>query len=261
MRIANSTQQTRRGSSIALLAITVINVILLITLTRIVYSGSITGGLTQIVPALKVTVANQPDSPLLITIVSIDDSNPSRAVARYLLRNVSNKAIKGFTIVEREKREQGENLNPNTIDYAFSSLPPQGYVEGLQLQRFQPGGEVNLSIDFVQFTDGVSWGEDAEKGSETIAGRDAGRARAIAVVRELSDHRRTNEMIDLLKKDTTTVETPTVDSKQTPKWQGGFTQGYRSVLSLLRSTLEKQGVNSVLPKLEEFERVLRKEGR
>ena len=241
-------------------AVTVLNILLVAFLLNIAFFSHVSGGASQDTQTPAVIVANQPDSPLLIIVTRVDSSISPRPLVSYILQNKGDKAIRGYTIAEREKTSQSENITATTIDYATKLLAPKGYNRDSFADRpySQTLQELSLSVDYVEFEDGTSWGEDTYKGSETIAGRRAGQVRAVEEIKSLLG-RQSPEAMSFLSQEITDVISPAPDPKQSIKWQIGFQNGYKSVLALLQSAYRKSGAAALSAKLEDMAKAIRKE--
>ncbi|MDQ3800668.1 MAG: hypothetical protein M3384_14570 [Acidobacteriota bacterium] len=252
------------GKYIFPLLVTVgLNLLLISFLLKVSFSQEVYSNTNQKKQPLKVSVENQPDSPLIITVISVNDSISSRPIVGYAVQNVSEKAISAFTIVEKERTTTQETITGTTISYSTLLLQPKDYNRDSfnARQFYQVIEELTLFVDYVEFGDGTSWGNDTQKGSETIAGRRAGRIKAIEEINNLIRNQNINSVISLINQEITQIIVPAADSKQTEKWRNGFQLGYKSVVAQAKSAYDKQGVEAVLTKLKEIENLIRKESK
>lgn len=127
----------------------------------------------------RVSVRPQPGAPLRISAVADKSDDPQAPLVGFLVENVGGRPIQAYWI-SYDTRAGGEDvtlgvgMNAGTKEQV---LPPGGRRELGVLNR---GGErIVLSVDFVEFADGTTWGEDASKHAEGLAGQRAG-ARAEA---------------------------------------------------------------------------------
>ncbi len=261
MRSERSVNGNTRKQRIAFMALTLLSVILGASLLKVGVTNEALSSTNQKLP-LTVKIEIQSDSPLLITVLRVDDSVPSQAVVSYVLQNVSNKAIRGFTVIEKEKTGETENITATTVDNPLRYLQPKEYNNDSFVERPYFGNieRLVLSIDYVEFEDGDSWGSDILKGSETLAGRSAGRIKAIDEINALLVQR-SNVLTDLLKQELTEVVAPTPDLEKSSRWQNAFVTGYRSVVGQLQAVYQKQGIDGVSSKFREVEGRLKVERR
>jgi hypothetical protein len=114
-------------------------------------------------------------------------------------------------------------------------------------------GKLFLSVDYIEFEDGSSWGNDTQKQSEHIAGDSAGEKNAVKEIRQLLLGQNINAVSELLKKEVSEINPPDIDNKKTEKWRRGFISGYRSILIKLQFAYEKQGMEGISLRLKELE--------
>ena len=110
-----------------------------------------------------------------------------------------------------------------------------------------------LSIGYVEFEDGSTWGEDYQKQSEHISGFNEGRKAAVKHIKNLLGSQNKNELTDLFKKSIEEINSPVANDKQTEKWQRGFSSGYKFVWFTLKNAYEDKDLEAVSQKLQQIE--------
>ena len=143
--------------------------------------GSRTSNLTRAV------VSTDPDAPMVLQVPNpespgADNHSPEVEIA---ITNTSDKQVSAYAIKYRvvcngESRPGGvELIQSSTAD---SLMPPHDtrtvYVGGAHYSL--PIEEIIVSVDFVEFTDGTSWGTDTYSSKEVLAGMRAGARRTAA---------------------------------------------------------------------------------
>jgi hypothetical protein len=131
--------------------------------------------------AVEVEIKQQPDSPLQI---SVDEAVKGRLPGTPLkVRNDKGNAIAGYVLridVEPLGLNQMVVLGPRGLavgESRIQALPMSNYREG--------SGKPLVSVDYVQFMDGRSWGEDSLGRSKHLAAYLKGRNQALAKLQEM----------------------------------------------------------------------------
>lgn len=199
---------------------------------------------------LVVEVVEQTDSPILITTVSVDNSAESHQTINFVIQNVSDKNIKASVLLHG--RQPG--VNGSTTSFFQSFATRQMIQEAIYEERvnIREGGKMFLSVDYVEFEDGGSWGGDSQKMSEHIAGMKAGQENAVAEIKKLSGNQKT--LSDFLRQDLAQIKPLDVGTAESEKWRRGFLSGHKSTLRTLQSAYEKQGSEAVAAKLKDLEK-------
>jgi hypothetical protein len=140
---------------------------------------------------LRVVAEKQPGSPLLIQVTNVDASNPLQPRYQYTVTNVGDKSVRAYAIKESTSLDAGGPV----VRTHFTNLPsmaqfltPYGVksAEGGLGSSYQvPPIKVELSVDFVELTDGTRWGDDTAKSGDTLDGMRAGGKAAIKKYREV----------------------------------------------------------------------------
>lgn len=188
----------------------------------------------------------QTDSPIFLSVVNIDNSDSLFQKVNFTMQNISNKSIRAYTLV-------GRNITTSIFTkklFQPEQVNNEEYYE--ERANIKPNMVISLSIDYVEFEDGTSWGADIRRQSEHIAGFKNGETIAIEKFRELIKNRDLKTLQTLFQQKLTQINAPIADSKQTEKWQRGFEQGYKSVIFNLRGNKE-QDLNALSKQLDEIE--------
>jgi hypothetical protein len=97
--------------------------------------------------------------------------------------------------------------------------------------------EVLLSIDFVEFEDGTTWGADTFKMSEKLAGRRAGGKAALDKLRVLAKARGLKVVVGSLEENMEMA----APSSGSELWKEGFNEGVRIVQATLMYVQRQNG--------------------
>lgn len=204
--------------------------------------------------SIPISVAEQVDAPLRITIVSVDDSDPLKPRFNYAITNVSSKPIRAYAIQQvvsygtEQAKVSGLELS-HLPSLSLLLQPNQSRQEngGSNANYPQPVNEIILSVDFVEFTDNMTWGADAYKSSERLAGQRAGGKAAIKRFREKLSAGGLDALISAITQDN--VITPDFPNTS-HEWQEGFQTGVGIVRNRLRDAKGKGGLAAVREELE-----------
>ena len=129
-------------------------------------------------PMLMLT-KEQPNSPLIISDVLVEDSpDPTFPAVSFKITNRSNKGIIAFAIRHDAALRQGPFSGAEMTNYAdreHALLPGQSSREETGgINYGEPVISMTLSIDFVEFVNGIRWGPDSFKSGDSRDGLLAG---------------------------------------------------------------------------------------
>jgi translation elongation factor EF-1beta len=117
-------------------------------------------------------------------------------------------------------------------------------------------GKLFLSVDYIEFEDGSSWGNNTKGQAEYVSAYHLGEKYGVKYIRQLLGDKNKEIVSELLKRKISEINLPGIDSNKTEKEQRGFVSGFRAILIRLQFVYEKQGVDGISPKLEEIEKSL-----
>lgn len=189
---------------------------------------------------LKVLVAEQQNSPVLLLPTFVDDSNPLVPRYGYSLTNKSDKKITAYTIQRKAVlSDGGTNVGYHVVDFpAVKSLitPNQNRQDELGYVSFQlPPTSITLSIDFVEFADRTRSGADNSKTGEMLDGKRQGGQLAIKKFGEILASKGIEGLSASLES-ASLIEPP--DKTKSDAWLNGFRTGVN--VTKLRLTTAKQ---------------------
>lgn len=226
------------------LSFTVLTTLILILTAFLVQSsfGQATPYKIQNQTPLVAKVTPQNDSPLQISIIEVDNSDITSQNIVYSIKNVGNKPIRAYTLIGSEIV---------STSYLIKLFQVDGLDKG-EMSNIKEGQEVFLSVDYVEFADGTSWGNDSQGKSKEMASERAGRKEAIKQLKDIIKSGNRSALTNLFSQEVTNLTVPVLELNQTVDWQRGFQRGYRSVISILKRNKE-EGIASFSKKLDEME--------
>lgn len=196
------------------------------------------------------TVSAKPqlDAPLKISSVEVVSTDPLTPQFSYVVTNISAKPIRAYAI--RNDVMTGEQIQNSgvvlVLQISINSIlrPAQSKSEAQPANTtyFQPLESILLSVDFVEFDDGTTWGADTFKSSERLAGKRAGGRAALNKLRGIL---RTHGPAILMS----AVSVGNIDvipeAGRSKEWVEGFQSGVGMVRNRLRRAKEKGGLTDV----------------
>ena len=191
-------------------------------------------------------VLQQTDSPIFLSVVNVDNSEGLFQKINFTMQNISDKSIKAYALTGR-----GTITSIHTKKL-FEPDKMTNEVYYVERENIKPNMVITLSIDYVEFEDGTSWGADVFKQSEIIKGYKNGKAGAIEKIRELINKRDSKTLRNLFRQESIETAVPAPDSKQTDNWQRGFKLGYKSVIRNMQEDKE-QNLDSLSKQLNKIE--------
>lgn len=210
-------------------------------------------GFSQIAPPLRIVVAQQSDSPLLLLSTYVDSSNPLQPRYGYSITNISEKPIRAFTIQESVSTDGGAPIIRTGLTHSpavkLFLKPHESRQEegGLGSIYQSPPDKVELAVDFVEFADDTRWGDDVSKSGEMLDGFRAGGKAAIKRYHEILANEGFNGLEQALAN--SNLIPPDSQSKSV-KWTDGFNSGVSNVKSRLVRAKTKGGQDGVKRELE-----------
>lgn len=194
----------------------------------------------------------QPDAPLRLSVLREDSSDPQSLSVTVEVTNTGNKAIRAYSISQETMKGDEKS---NWLMFADTGILSEGLQAGQYStdELFCPSSwdessRMSLAVDLVEFADGTTWGPDAEKSSEILAGRRAGECatgrRLLKLYQEEGGQRTINSLGDR------SLEAMPPD-EATAEWKEGFQNGRNGIVHRLKRALSKGGT-------KQFEEELRK---
>jgi hypothetical protein len=196
--------------------------------------------------SLVVNVQRQPGAPLTFSSLVVESTNPREPKVSYFVTNSSGKAISAYVVryivsVDQSKDESSE------LHYGFSSdsvlqvgRVETGSFEGREFAKTVDS--LTLSLDFVEFTDGATWGADIFKSSEQLAGMRAGAEAELAGLKKV----RLSDGMTGVQRILPSFE-PSVPKDHSSEWIKGFQSGAATTRARLLRARDRGG-SSVLDK-------------
>jgi len=185
----------------------------------------------RIPPAVDVEIREQPDSPIHL---SVDDAVKGRMPGTPLkVRNDSSSVVAAYVLrvdVEPFGLSQMVIVGPKGLvvgDARVQALPMSNYREGT--------AKPVVSVDYVHFADGKTWGEDGLGRSKHVAAYLKGRHEALARLQDMlagQDATDINRVLDTFG--SSSFAEPNLPAGRPARYVDYSVRGYEEVVNILR---------------------------
>lgn len=206
---------------------------------------------------IEVEVNLPKDSPLSITIVNVDNSDSTFQLVNYAIQNVSNKPIRAYTLLSQRK-VGGKIIASSFTNKLFQPQAVNTLQYAEERANIKSNEKISFSIDYVDFADNSSWGEDTQLTSKQFADELIGRKAAIKDLKILIKNQNTGTLGNLLEQDILDLQVLIPSSYTNEKAQKAYQSGYKSVIINLQRYKQSKA-DILLNKLDEMEQVIGKE--
>jgi hypothetical protein len=208
---------------------------------------------TQIPPP-RISVEQQPDSPLLISSIYMTSPDPFKPQYGYTIANIKDKPIRAYAIKEdirfgeRQAGTSGVDLSHlPSLKLLLQPNQSRSISADNSSKYTQPVNEIILSVDFVEFSDGSTWGNDSFNSAQRLAGQRAGGKAALKRFRESLKTGEPDSLTDAIIQDDVIQSDNQVSSQD---WHEGFQTGVGIVRNRLKEAKRKGGGAEVVKELE-----------
>ena len=196
------------------------------------------GGEQAIKSQLKVGVKRQTDAPIAIKVSGLDELVAGSPQIAFVITNLGDKPIRAYSISWEVSIGSSSSAgmvltNINVPESIFT--PGQSRSEALSSLPSSsiPIARLVLTVDYVEFLDGASWGPDVQKSADILAGQRAGARAEAAHLLRLLDSRGPSAVIESYTADASETIAPSGNSE---KWVEGFRSGRDTIRARLRNT-------------------------
>lgn len=248
------------GRYILRIVILTVLIICLIIISRTPHSASF----SQQKPAPRVSyqsppvsVQNDSSAPVHISLVG-PSSTPEDFEYAYYVVNGSKGSIRAYTIKQQIKLQNSQSVEfmLNNLELTRDPLPPN--KSDLVFDTYPATSEtvtgITISIDYVEFTDGSTWGEDQGQGKDRFQGQREG---CRTLLQRLSDVSNPSDVEKVLSSTDASMTSATPAMQHSNEWLDGFNLGYRSGVAHLKQILKKEGEKGVNRELKRWSMLLK----
>jgi hypothetical protein len=200
----------------------------------------------------SISVQLQRNVPLRISSTVLKSTNALEPELTYTVENISGKSISAYAIRHTVTfgRAASEGVVVRNSDSVASVLQPgQSEQASLEGDAYSEAvRKINLVVDFVEFTDGTTWGGDKFQTAERLAGQRAGAQAESARLLKLEQTKGYAALIDSIKTEKTEITPP---SGRSPAWINGFREGINFKRGRLQRANNRAGLNGVINELQQ----------
>lgn len=192
----------------------------------------------------EIIVVSQPDSPLLVT-TSHRWAVPGVDILDLyvVVKNRDTKSIRAFTTrIDFPDRKPSEVCAVDNIYFPNKVMKQD---EGDGKSRFtatKNSPVIQVSVDYVEFVDGSTWGQDTCHTVEFLAGERAGGDAAIKWFENLINEKGTKAVVELIRSRSVSVEKPHSPSA---RWDEGFRNGVVIISRRVMDAYDREGEAAV----------------
>jgi hypothetical protein len=193
---------------------------------------------------IVVEFLQQLDSPISMTLLGVDTSPGKPIKINFTAQNFGQKKIEQYALLLNTEGNKNSGIISLTraID---SGQIIEGSVSELR-DNLRNSSKLIISVDYVAFTDGTSWGKDSKHESELIKGADEGRKTALSKIKELLIDSDKNALPKLLQSENFEVDPSLIDKNRSENWRLSFSTSYRSLLLDVQTIYKQQGLGAFL---------------
>lgn len=210
----------------------------------------------------SIKALNQPDSPVQIAIDRMLPSMGAIEVFGYTVRNTSEKEVRAINL--RTGRDGPTKSFP--LGLPRTQVDQLGFESGLKsgasktfsypIKGF-PGEseEITLSVDFLLFRDGSTWGPDLAEQGDWLIGVFEGQAQFLADVKKLYAVKDEQGLKDMIMRDGPPPSLAAIRAEDRTKRQIGNARGYFATRMTFRSDVHGRGdLTGVPARIRDVER-------
>jgi len=220
-------------------------------------------GMAQSMPAFQpqapiLVARNEPGSPLVISAERQLPKTEQAPELSFTVTNVTTKIVTAFAIKQEVVSEEkaGTTVYLYNLPLSATKLQPNGVLNEFATYDNISNSQhrVTLTLDYVQFSDGKTWGLDSAKSGERVAGQNA--ASQILTTKLLGVIREGNAHEDFAKalESATNIQPP---EQHSDEWNDGLRLAVGTVASRSKRAYQVGGLGRVTTELTNLAIMLR----
>jgi len=194
----------------------------------------------------QVSVQPQPGAPVQLNVIQLRWATPTREVLDIFIevKNVGTRAIRAYATRAGESAHGGcfiyNVIAPGKVIQPEQSDRKSRFVG---VSRTSPPKIIHEAVDFVEFTDGTTWGDDRCEAAEYLAGQRAGGRAAIEMLQGTLKQEGPEAVLQRIKNSTLELEPPAGHSD---RWKSAFHAAIRNIIDRVKRAYDSEG----LPEIE-----------
>jgi hypothetical protein len=192
-----------------------------------------------------VTVKRQEDSPLVLSFVNHENVNGLQLEMSLSVKNVSKLPVRSYAIrylLGPGNRGGGTDLGMS-LSLKSSLQPAASELTHIGIGAPEENiDSIFLWVDFVEFIDGATWGENIQTYRDQVEGMRAGASAAAEQLAKMLKSEGAYWLLGALEENQFRIAPP---ADRSTEWQRGFSVGVGTITGRLRYTYQKHGINEV----------------
>jgi hypothetical protein len=183
-----------------------------------------------------ISITPQGDSPLRILSTSIQPAEAQALSLQVIIQNQSGNKIRAYAIAFETATDKMQNGRAEFQNLTTSIWEPT-QITAIEFKDSQdePFVSVKLTVDFVEFSDGKTWGPDLHNSRDILAGQRAGAQLERQRLRQLLKRKGERAVIDDVQEDIPADLSAIAGPDHSSQWLIGF----RSGMSAMRARLNR----------------------
>jgi hypothetical protein len=201
---------------------------------------------------LTAGVKQQSKSPMRINILKVDTEDSYSPQVEFSVTNISEQSISAYSISYEAKVGNssvgGMTLTNNQENILYPSQSRTETINGLP-KSSEPISHIMLMVDYVEFTNNLSWGPDTYQSAELLDGQRTGMSAERNYLSELLKTRGPASVIEAYNNEEDRVIFPKQHSQ---KWLEGFRSGKATVRSRLQHSIKTGTSDEIRSELQKI---------
>ena len=201
-----------------------------------------------------IILTRQPDAPLQILSTWIATETPQNFRLMAQAQNQSGKAIRAYAINSQTasiKQQNGHTQFLNLTQRSTFWQPAEIKTVEVADSQDEPIKTVRLTIDFVEFADGSTWGPDSANSRDLLAGQREGAKLTRQRLRQLMQTKGEEAVtLEVQKGDAEQTVDADIARNHSPRWVEGFRNGAASARRRLSNAIASKDKERIKAELD-----------
>jgi hypothetical protein len=193
------------------------------------------------VQSANILIKEQDGAPLRILATSIKSAEPKNFKLQAAVQNQGSKEIRAYAITSETATGEGQSGYTQFINLTRRAeiwQPTEIKTIEVSDVRDEPVLSVRLAVDFVEFSDGTTWGPDTNNSRDLLAGQREGARAERQRLRQLLKSKGRAAAVGAIQDSDESLIAPPTSLNRSQKWLEGFRAGAGSVHARLRRVLQ-----------------------
>lgn len=185
--------------------------------------------------APTVSISTQDNAPIRIISTSVLSAEPPNFRLQVMIQNQSSKGIRAYTIVSETASDKKQGGHTDFLNLRTNIWQPT-VIKAAEVSDSQtdPIVSVKLTIDFVEFADGTTWGADTQHSSDILRGQREGARVERQRLRQLLRSKGPKAVVDDIQIADFSKAEALVGREHSAHWFDGFHSGVSAIQRRLK---------------------------